>query len=161
MGLVKCRDCGNEVSERAPACPKCGAPRSEASVSPSQPSRRPTHPLTWVLLIALIGGAIWYQVQDSRRAALPPMPVKVQFRKSLLGPRAGYVLMIENTSSTPLPLIARLTHAAVSDGRSFDLYIPALSSADISKFANGWITEPGDRVRLENSNFQPWTGSIP
>lgn len=26
MALVKCDDCGREVSDRAPACPNCGAP---------------------------------------------------------------------------------------------------------------------------------------
>ena len=26
MALVSCPECGNSVSERAPACPKCGAP---------------------------------------------------------------------------------------------------------------------------------------
>lgn len=26
MALVKCEDCGREVSDRAPACPNCGAP---------------------------------------------------------------------------------------------------------------------------------------
>lgn len=28
MALVKCRDCGNDVSDAAPACPKCGCPIS-------------------------------------------------------------------------------------------------------------------------------------
>lgn len=26
MALVKCKDCGNEVSDSAASCPKCGAP---------------------------------------------------------------------------------------------------------------------------------------
>jgi hypothetical protein len=26
MALVKCEDCGRDVSDRAPACPNCGAP---------------------------------------------------------------------------------------------------------------------------------------
>ncbi|MGC4088316.1 MAG: zinc ribbon domain-containing protein [Polyangiaceae bacterium] len=26
MALVKCKECGNEVSKKATACPKCGAP---------------------------------------------------------------------------------------------------------------------------------------
>lgn len=26
MALIKCPDCGAEVSDQAPACPKCGAP---------------------------------------------------------------------------------------------------------------------------------------
>ena len=40
MALTKCPDCGREVSERAPACPGCGAPI--AGVVPNAaPSYRP------------------------------------------------------------------------------------------------------------------------
>ena len=92
---------------------------------------------------------------------LPPLPVNVKFRPSLLGPRAGYVLVIENTSSSPLPVIANLTHTSVNDGRRYDLYIPAGSQTDISKLVNGWTTEHGDRVTLENANYKPWSGSVP
>ena len=28
MALIKCEDCGRDVSDRAPACPNCGAPTS-------------------------------------------------------------------------------------------------------------------------------------
>lgn len=31
MALVKCQDCGNDVSNRATACPKCGGPISGAA----------------------------------------------------------------------------------------------------------------------------------
>lgn len=31
MALVKCDDCGREVSDRAPACPSCGAPVASAT----------------------------------------------------------------------------------------------------------------------------------
>lgn len=32
MALVKCADCGNQISDRAPACPSCGAPLVLANV---------------------------------------------------------------------------------------------------------------------------------
>lgn len=31
MALIKCPDCGTEVSDRAPSCPKCGAPIAAAA----------------------------------------------------------------------------------------------------------------------------------
>ncbi len=37
MGLVKCPDCGNMVSERAAACPTCGCP-ADAFEKPSNGS---------------------------------------------------------------------------------------------------------------------------
>lgn len=33
MALINCPDCGKEVSENAPACPKCGAPIAGAQES--------------------------------------------------------------------------------------------------------------------------------
>jgi len=32
MALIKCADCGNQISDRAPACPTCGAPLVLANV---------------------------------------------------------------------------------------------------------------------------------
>ena len=29
MGLIKCPECGNEISDKAQSCPKCGYPLSE------------------------------------------------------------------------------------------------------------------------------------
>lgn len=31
MALIKCPECGTEVSDRAPACPNCGAPIAAAA----------------------------------------------------------------------------------------------------------------------------------
>lgn len=43
MAIVKCKECGGEVSTRAAACPKCGA---------RQPKR--TRPLTWTMLALIV-----------------------------------------------------------------------------------------------------------
>jgi hypothetical protein len=152
MALVNCVECGNGLSDQAITCPKCGAPTKRS---------RKTHPFTWVILAVLIVAGVGYQVQADREAKLPPLPVNVKFRPSLLGQRAGYVLVIENTSGSPLPLMANLTHASVNDSRRYDLYIPARSQTDISKLINGWTTEHGDRVTLENANYKSWSGSVP
>ena len=34
MALIKCEECGSEVSDKAVACPKCGAPIAELSDEP-------------------------------------------------------------------------------------------------------------------------------
>jgi len=64
VGLVKCEDCGREVSDRAAACPHCGCPTSkrrpsEATVTPSA-SQQPTHPSQSKKRLLLLGvlGAI-------------------------------------------------------------------------------------------------------
>ena len=30
MALIKCYECSKEISDKAPACPHCGAPKQEA-----------------------------------------------------------------------------------------------------------------------------------
>ncbi len=35
MALVKCEDCERDVSDRAPACPNCGAPMAASSQEPA------------------------------------------------------------------------------------------------------------------------------
>jgi zinc-ribbon domain len=42
MALIRCPDCGNEVSDQAPACPKCGKPISSAI--PAKPKTTLTKP---------------------------------------------------------------------------------------------------------------------
>lgn len=36
MALVKCQECGKEISDKAPVCPQCGAPVDEGAVSPKK-----------------------------------------------------------------------------------------------------------------------------
>ena len=36
MALVICPDCGNELSDQAPACPKCGRPTARAAAPASK-----------------------------------------------------------------------------------------------------------------------------
>jgi ribosomal protein L32 len=47
MALVKCEECGNEVSNRATACPKCGAPIAHAVMPPAgaAPAGKPAVPI--------------------------------------------------------------------------------------------------------------------
>jgi len=44
MALVKCEDCGHQVSTEAAACPSCGRPMKAAS-APTPPGVEPTRPI--------------------------------------------------------------------------------------------------------------------
>jgi hypothetical protein len=159
MPLTKCPDCGTDVSDRAPTCPKCGAPRpADAPPFAFSSKGRKTHPATWAGIIAAACGATYFSHQWNHEMALPTMPVAVQFRKAMLS--NGYVLIVQNTSDKPLQVAARLSHPAINSGRRFDLFIEPHGHSEVSRF-DGWVTQPGDRITLENSNFKPWTGSIP
>ena len=37
MGLIKCEDCGRDVSDRAAACPNCGGPIDQITARPDEP----------------------------------------------------------------------------------------------------------------------------
>jgi DNA-directed RNA polymerase subunit RPC12/RpoP len=154
MAMGKCMECGNTVSDKARACPSCGAALTYGG-------RHPGRLVGAVAVVALLGIVGLYAIQANRISSLPPLPVEVKFRPSLLGARAGYVLVVENISDQSLPLIATVRHASVNDGKSYDLYVPPRSHTDIGKLSAGWTGEPGDRVTLENANYRPWSGSIP
>lgn len=56
MALIKCAECGREVSDLAAACPGCGAPipRVSASARSPTPGTRPTLKAEWIILLVLL-----------------------------------------------------------------------------------------------------------
>ncbi len=61
MGLIKCPDCGHDVSDKAPACRNCGLPNPASAVKPPppQPPKRKVKPekaLTFLGVVLLAGG---------------------------------------------------------------------------------------------------------
>ena len=166
MGLYQCSDCGNAVSDKALACPRCGAP-SPAAVTASgvaastvaaapaiRPPRRATHPLAWLALVALIG----YLAYEAYQANLPRLPVDVKFRPALVGP--GLVLMFENTSGQQLTFVATMQRPSTSNTRSLELYAGPHQTVSVGS-RDGWVGERGDQITLKNNHFQSWSGSIP
>jgi hypothetical protein len=69
MALINCPDCGTEVSDAAPACPKCGRPIALAAqpVHARDRSERSRSPATFtitlssfVLIVLGIAVAVWF-----------------------------------------------------------------------------------------------------
>lgn len=74
MSLIKCPECGHEISDSAASCPQCGYPISNPTAHPSivsvagQPNTTPsgkkravlTIVLISMLIVALAGWAAWY-----------------------------------------------------------------------------------------------------
>lgn len=56
MALLKCAECGGNVSSEAPACPHCGKPMLRAA-QPTPTAQTKTRPWAWILL-AVIGAAV-------------------------------------------------------------------------------------------------------
>jgi zinc-ribbon domain len=54
MPLVKCPDCGNEISPSAPSCPHCGRPNT----APRPPTKKRMSPVKLTVLIIIAFGVI-------------------------------------------------------------------------------------------------------
>lgn len=58
MSIIKCKECGNEVSDKAATCPKCGAPVEKPIVSAppkiQEEKKSSFSRFWWVLLVAVI-----------------------------------------------------------------------------------------------------------
>lgn len=51
MALIKCAECGTDISNQAPTCPKCGAPLSVAAPKPKTRSRI----WLWIFVVIVVG----------------------------------------------------------------------------------------------------------
>jgi len=85
MALIACPDCSTQVSDRAPTCPKCGAPiagrlEAEAAGAALTTVQETSKRLKVHILISSLcfwGGLIWVvvAVQDAQAGATPnPIP---------------------------------------------------------------------------------------
>src|SRR5437762_8507543 len=80
MALVRCADCGTEVSDQAVACVRCGRPL-RAPVPPlSQPDsspRKKTSPTTWgclILILLAVVGSYLTSTEPSRSGSQSSAP---------------------------------------------------------------------------------------
>jgi hypothetical protein len=171
MALIQCPECRQGVSDRAVACPKCGAPvrrpqgfaSAAVAGSPNQfapalmTTRRPTL-AAFILGVLILGGIAAFVINQQRIANLPPLPVAVEYRRALLGP--GLVLHVVNNSNRYLSLAATLSNPTLNQQRSYRLNVRPNSFVEVGH-REGWTLESGDKIRLTQSDYQPWDGSIP
>jgi DNA-directed RNA polymerase subunit RPC12/RpoP len=66
MALIKCAECGNEVSTTAKACPKCGA----KVVLPKKPTSTATKLMAGLLGIGIVGGIVAQRGHEADAAAV-------------------------------------------------------------------------------------------
>jgi hypothetical protein len=68
MALVKCPDCGREVSDAAPSCPGCGRPVAAAPPPPRRPFwKRPIgKPLLATLAVWIVGSYIFRSINGPK-----------------------------------------------------------------------------------------------
>jgi hypothetical protein len=132
---------------------------------PSAPSTtkreaaKKTAPATWIVLLLIIVGAIWYfQSPAFREQNLPPMPVDVGYRKAFLGP--GLVLTVKNKSDRHLSLRATLKNPSLNQAKTYRLDVPAKGAAEVGH-KEGWLLASGDLITLSHNDYKSWNGTIP
>ena len=161
MGLLKCPDCGNAVSDQAPGCPKCGRPRvsqqSAQFTASTAPPRRATHPITLAIAIGLLAVVGWSSFNSYHQSQLPALPMVVKSRPAVIG--NGQVIMFENQSNAPLSVAATLTHPATNLQKVYQIDTGPRGSKSIGSL-EGWNGQSGDTITLVNNNYQGWSGSI-
>lgn len=86
MSLVTCTECGSTVSDKAAACPKCGAPQRASAGTLTHPTKHSSPMPLWlgmtilgVLMAGVLGGLVFYSKradpgQRSTTAAAAPLP---------------------------------------------------------------------------------------
>lgn len=158
MALIKCTECGKEISDQAPSCPGCGAPTAK-SASPPTKEKRKTSPVAWAALIAMIGGLFWFsQSREYKEQSLPALPIEVKFRNALLGP--GMVLQVQNKSGAPLMVFVSLKNPTTQQEKSMRLDISPNGNGEIGH-QEGWVLASGDSIKVSNASYRTWQGSIP
>lgn len=85
MALIKCSECGREVSDKAESCPQCGAPiasalEAEAAGAKLRTIQQTSKKLKTHIVIAAIlfwGGLIWILLgmRSATSAGVPPSRV--------------------------------------------------------------------------------------
>lgn len=165
MAMIACPECGNGISDKAPACPHCGIPAG-AAAAPTAPAsgsgreaKRRSHWRTWlVFLVLCIGGLIYVNSSEYKKQFKPDMPVAVKFRPALTGP--GLVLMVENTSNRHLAILGTLTNPSLNNTRNFRFDIAPKGRAEAG-YREGWPVASGDQISLTHDDYKDWKGSIP
>jgi hypothetical protein len=90
--------------------------------------------------------------------ALPPMPVVVNFRSSILG--KGLVAVIQNTSDRYLTVVLSVRNPSLSTAKRFKLELEPKSSTDFGHL-EGWQFAAGDELGLYNDGFDALKITVP
>src|SRR5205807_1558785 len=93
-----------------------------------------------------------------RETSLPPMPVEVAYRESLLG--RGRVFVIKSTSDRQLSVIATLTNPTTKQERRYRVDLSPRGTREIG-WGEGWVASSGDTVTLSHNDYKSYTARIP
>lgn len=120
MALTKCSELrkGGVGQDGRVSLLRCSDRDGRCRAGPQpEKKKRKTSAVAWAALIALVVGAVYLQLRDSREQSLPALPIEVKYRGALLRP--GMVLTVKNTSDRPLVAVVKLTNPTTRAEKSF------------------------------------------
>lgn len=158
MSLIKCYECSKEISDKASACPHCGAPVSFDSDKDKQVTAKPKaikiiKKVTFFAIIVLVSVfllAIFFLDKEK-------LPISVTTRESYLGVKK--VLQVQNNSGVMLSVVVSLTKPVTKQTMDFRIDIPPFGVKEIGHL-EGWAVESGDRVVIRNDAFQTFDNQV-
>jgi len=147
MPLITCTDCGSEISDAAPACPKCGRPNSVAASTTEAALRTRKHAeyeertsrrgKVALAFIAVVGALIWIGSRDGvptspapadvapaspptvDDATAPPAPERQTFRTTANELFAAYEANEVATDDRMKGMVVQVTGAIQSIDKDF------------------------------------------
>lgn len=175
MALINCKECGNEVSTTASACPKCGAPQVgnavSAQIAPLIAKKKLSSPA--IVGLAFIGVFIGLSIpiyleqreQDQKIEAeiervknLPEMPLEVKYREALLG--SGLVASFKNTANRFLAVGVSLNNPSMHQQKSFRVDLAPGEVKEIGHM-EGWAFSSGDTIAISHEEYRELEVKIP
>jgi hypothetical protein len=91
-------------------------------------------------------------------ARLPEVPVRVTYRKALVGP--SLVAIFDNTSDRSLSLLATFTNPTMHTEHSFRLDIAAHGHKEVGHL-EGWAFASGDLIKVTHADYKPLSIKLP
>lgn len=111
MALIKCPDCGHDVSEQATSCPTCGRPSAPRSAHGTDRPKRANKGSTWAVIAAISLAVLVGMALSSSRTTSATPPSTDTAASEYLHPR---------TIEQNLALADRGTQASQQDAAAYD-----------------------------------------
>jgi len=112
-------------------------------------------------MLAVLGaGAVYFYKENVREEyertteeyeARPEMPVELSYRSALMG--AGLVIVIKNTSSRHLSVVATFLNPTLNKEESYRIDISPGSVKEMGH-AEGWAFASGDVIKLVHNEYK-------
>lgn len=167
MALIKCNECGHEVSDKASICPNCGCPIEEmTSVHERdhvEKGKRKNKSLLWVsvvLLACFIGGSLYYVFKNgyifNEKTGCAGLNTEVE--RNIKG-KYAIILYNDNVGEFYNPQGGRMCSFRLMDGRKEPLTLKLSQSLYIMGTSTDRLYLTHERLFVEHMDYLKYNSS--